>query len=55
MKYIVSIIGLLISPPSASQEIKVNPGKWSNYYHMNYELVAGNYHINAEYGFNDDG
>ncbi|GHB70766.1 hypothetical protein GCM10008107_20280 [Psychrosphaera saromensis] len=55
MKYLSSILVLLIAVQLNAQEIKVNPGKYSDYYHMKYELTSGNYSVNTEYGFNQGG
>ncbi|REL26303.1 hypothetical protein DXX93_06710 [Thalassotalea euphylliae] len=38
-----------------SLQVVVNPGKYSDYYHLQYELVPGKYQINQRYGFNSGG
>ena len=55
MKYLSSILVLLIALKINALEIKINPGKYSDYYHIQYELVSGNYSVNTEYGFNKGG
>ncbi|SIO20386.1 MULTISPECIES: hypothetical protein [Pseudoalteromonas] len=55
MKQVLITVLLFISLQSYAQEIKVNPGKYSNYYHMKYELRSGQYELNTEYGFNKGG
>jgi hypothetical protein len=55
MKYLSTIIFLLASFQVNAQEISVNSGKYSDYYHIEYELISGNYSINSKYGFNDGG
>lgn len=35
--------------------IKVNPGKYADYYHLNFTLPSGHYRVNQEYGFNRGG
>ncbi|NWL17206.1 hypothetical protein FHG08_16275 [Pseudoalteromonas sp. Scap03] len=55
MKYLLNILVLLISFQLNAQEIKVNTGKYSDYYHMKYELTSGNYSVNTEYGFSKGG
>ena len=55
MKQILITVLLFISLQSYATEIKVNPGKYSNYYHMKFELLSGQYELNAEYGFNKGG
>lgn len=46
---------LLFSAVSNAAPVKVNPGKYSDYYHMRYELKAGEYTVNESYGFNEGG
>lgn len=55
MKYLLNILVLLISFQLNAQEIKVNTGKYSDYYYMKYELTSGNYSVNTEYGFSKGG
>ncbi|MDN3487220.1 MULTISPECIES: hypothetical protein [unclassified Pseudoalteromonas] len=55
MKYLLNSLVLLISFQLNAQEIKVNTGKYSDYYHMKYELTSGNYSVNSEYGFSKGG
>jgi len=55
MKYLSSFWVLLIAFHLSAQEIKVNSGKYSDYYHIQYELTSGNYSVNSEYGFNKGG
>lgn len=55
MKYLLNILVLLISFQLNAQEFKVNTGKYSDYYHMKYELTSGNYSVNSEYGFSKGG
>lgn len=55
MKQFLITALLLISVQSYATEIKVNPGKYSNYYHMKFELISGQYKLNTEYGFNEGG
>jgi len=55
MKYLSSILVLLIVFQLNAQEIKINSGKYSDYYHIKYELTSGNYSVNSEYGFNKGG
>lgn len=55
MKKILITVFLFISLQSYAAEIKVNPGKYSNYYHMKFELLSGRYELNTEYGFNRGG
>ena len=55
MKYLSSFWVLLIAFQLNAQEIKVNSGKYSDYYHIKYELTSGNYSVNSEYGFNKGG
>ena len=35
--------------------VKVNPGKYNDYYHIQYELTSGHYRVNQQYGFNQGG
>ncbi len=55
MKYLSSILVLLATFQLNAQEIKVNPGKYSDYYHIKYELTPDKYKVNSEYGFNKGG
>jgi len=55
MKQSLITVLLLISLQSYATEIKVNAGKYSNYYHMKFELTSGQYKLNTEYGFNKGG
>lgn len=55
MKYFSSIMALLISFHLIAQEIKVNSGIYSDYYHIKYEITSGKYSVNTEYGFNKGG
>ena len=55
MKCLSSFLVLLIAFQLNAQEIKINPGKYADYYHIRYELTTGNYLVNAEYGFNKGG
>lgn len=52
---ILSTLLLLVLAQSHGTEIKINPGKYSNYYHMKFELISGYYKVNTEYGFNQGG
>ncbi|MCH2056323.1 MAG: hypothetical protein MK214_06865 [Thalassotalea sp.] len=55
MKQALITVLLLISLQSNATEIKVNSGKYSNYYHMKFELISGQYVLNTGYGFNKGG
>ena len=55
MKYIITMIMLLSMVQANAQDIKVTAGKYSDYYHIRYTLTAGNYAVNAQYGFNAGG
>jgi hypothetical protein len=55
MKQVLISIFLFMSIQSFAAEIKVNSGKYSNYYHMKFELLSGQYELNTEYGFNKGG
>ena len=55
MKYFLSIMSLLVSFHLIAQEIKVNSGSYSDYYHIKYELTSGKYSVNTEYGLNKGG
>ncbi|AMO55517.1 hypothetical protein [Endozoicomonas montiporae] len=55
MKQILIVLGLWSVFPLQALEIKVNPGKYSVYYHFEYELRPDHYEINKKYGFNDGG
>lgn len=51
---------LLISSPAstyqeAPQQVVINPGKYNDYYHLQYELIPGKYQVNKRYGFNSGG
>ncbi|WP_257291576.1 hypothetical protein [Endozoicomonas sp. ONNA1] len=49
------IFVLLFATVSYAELIKVNPGKYFDYYHMQYELKSGEYTVNKNYGFNQGG
>lgn len=55
MKQALIIVLLAMSFNIDATEIKVNPGRYSNYYHMTFELISGQYKLNTEYGFNEGG
>ena len=46
---------MLFSSATFAVEVTVNPGKYSDYYHMPYLLQPGKYQVNDAYGFNDGG
>ena len=46
MKQVLISIFLFMSIQSFAAEIKVNSGKYSNYYHMKFELLSGQYEFN---------
>lgn len=50
------VAGLMVlATDGHTQEITVNPGKYFDYYHMEYQLTAGEYTVNTQYGFNPGG
>lgn len=55
MKLILFTLLLFVSTQNCANEIKVNPGKYSNYYHIKFELLSGQYELNTGYGFNKGG
>ncbi|WP_252179496.1 hypothetical protein [Endozoicomonas sp. 4G] len=55
MKHFLIILFFWIAFPLQALEITVNPGKYSKYYHFQYELRPGHYEINKKYGFNAGG
>lgn len=55
MNRILTLFMLLFTPITYAEWIKVNPGKYSDYYHMQYELKSGEYRVNEHYGFNQGG
>lgn len=55
MKHCLALCLLSLLCGAQAQPIKINPGKYSDYYHMQYELKAGQYSLNANYGFNPGG
>ena len=52
---IVFLLTMLLSTTTLAVEVTVNPGKYSDYYHMPYLLVPGKYQVNKTYGFNEGG
>ena len=46
---------LLFTLPIMAIQVKVNSGKYSDYYHIKYELTSGQYKVNSDYGFNKGG
>ena len=55
MKLLLCLILLSFFLPAFGQTIKISPGKYSIYYHINYELTSGYYRVDLEYGFNKGG
>ncbi|USE35832.1 hypothetical protein [Endozoicomonas sp. SCSIO W0465] len=55
MKQLLIVLVFLTSCPLPALEIKVTPGKYSNYYHFQYKLRPDHYEINKKYGFNPGG
>ncbi|WP_422473192.1 hypothetical protein [Endozoicomonas sp. ALB032] len=55
MNKILTLFMLLFTAITYAEWIKVNPGKYSDYYHMQYELKSGEYRVNKHYGFNQGG
>ena len=55
MKYLTAFGLLLLPLLSSAQALKINPGKYFDYYHMRYQLQAGKYKVNRQYGFNPGG
>lgn len=51
----VLLLAMLLSNATFAADVTVNPGKYSDYYHMSYSLVPGEYQVNKAYGFNDGG
>ena len=51
----VLLLAMLLSTVTFAVEVTVNPGKYSDYYHIPYLLVPGKYQVNNAYGFNDGG
>jgi hypothetical protein len=51
----LSILFLFATFSLFAQEISVSKGKYSDYYHIQYDLTANQYSINTEYGFNEGG
>ena len=57
LKQVLYSVLLVFSAVTASyaSDIKVTQGKYSDYYHMRFELVPGQYSLNLAYGFNEGG
>lgn len=55
MKYLTLISIMIFSGFSHANLVKTTPGKYFDYYHMKYELVAGEYQLDERYGFNAGG
>ena len=51
----VLLLVMLLSTATFAVEVTVNPGKYSDYYHIPYLLVPGKYQVNNAYGFNGGG
>lgn len=56
-KHALCLVFTVFSAVTASyaSDIKVTQGKYSDYYHMRFELVSGQYSLNLAYGFNEGG
>ncbi|NYZ69522.1 hypothetical protein H0A36_26240 [Endozoicomonas sp. SM1973] len=55
MRYLLAVFSVIVMSKIQAQEIVVNKGKYSDYYHMMYKLESGKYKINSNYGFNEGG
>lgn len=60
MKLLFSLVICLFSWQMIAQqlpqpEIKINPGKYFDYYHFNFQLTQQQYQVNQDYGFNSGG
>ena len=51
----VLILVMALSKAAYAVEVTINPGKYSDYYHIPYSLDPGKYQVNKAYGFNDGG
>ena len=55
MRFFLIYFSVFLCSYSVSSEIKVNPGKYKNFYHLEYELKSDQYSLNEEMGFREDG
>jgi hypothetical protein len=55
MRIYFIILGVIMSGFSIAAEVKVNPGKYFDYYHIEFELKPGEYTVNHNYGFSSKG
>jgi len=55
MRILNLLLILFVIPCALAQEIKVNPGRYSNYYHLAFEITSENSRLNQEYGFTEEG
>ena len=49
------VISLSSQAQTPKQNITINPGKYFDYYHIQYDLIPDQYRINTRYGFNPGG
>jgi len=55
MRMLKGLLILVVAPCALADEIKVNPGRYSDYYHMAFEITAENSRLNPKYGFTEAG
>lgn len=55
MRFFLVFYLVFVCANSNSSEIKVNPGKYNDFYHLKFELKSGQYSLNEEMGFRADG